>query len=487
MKGSRRKAASFACSLLALPALCEWAVESALNPPAPSGSVGSAVAVGDGWIAAGAPFASVETRNEQGCVHIYGRTENGAWGFATTLVSAAGAAYDRFGQALAASSNRLAVGAWGDDQRGAEAGAAHVYETDGTNWTWSAKLTAADGAAGHFFGAALALDGDTLAVGARKAPAGSKTDAGAVYVFRRDGGGVWQQRGKLTAGDAANYDYFGGAVALDGAELLIGANDNDDNGSKSGSAYVFRNSADGTGVWSQVALLLDAAGAQYDLLGSSVALRGGVAAVGAPGAFSAAGAVCLFGRDAGGSNTWGQVSKLLPAELPPGMGFGSAVALDDGGVFAGAPDASVAGPLGSGVVFLHGPAAGGSGWEETQRLDPSPSAESERFGAALARNADWLVVGAPGSTNAGERAGAAIVFAETPSGPVLTGVAVITNVVHVSWSGGTAHTQVLERATSLQAADWKPVRTNLPPTPETGSYAEPLGTRAFYRLLEIRP
>lgn len=481
------RAAAVAACMAARPAICEWDTASTLEPPAPEGNAGVAVAIGDGWIAVGAPFATVETRNEQGCVHIYGRTENGTWSFTTTLVSAAGAAYDRFGQALAASSNRLAVGAWGDDQRDAEAGAAHVYETDGTNWFWRAKLMAADGAAGLFFGAALALEGDTLAVGARKAPVGSKTAAGAVYVFRRDDGGTWQQREKLTADDAASYDYFGSAVAVDGDELLIGANDNDDNGSKSGSAYLFRNSAGGTGEWSQVALLLDAAGAQYDSLGSSVSLRGGIAAVGAPGVSSSAGAVCLFARDEGGSNVWGQVAKLLPAELPPGMGFGSAVALDDDGVFAGAPEASVAGPLGSGAVFLYEPAAGGSDWKEAQRLDPSPAAESERFGAALVRGAEWLVVGVPGSTNAGERAGTAIVFAVTESPAVLTGIAVMTNIVHVSWSGGTSHTQILERATSLQAADWTPVRTNLPPTPETGSHAEALGTRSFYRLLELNP
>ncbi len=445
-----------------------------------------AVALGDGWLAVGAPQATVGENAEQGAVHLYACDVSGAWRCVTSLVVSAGAAYDRFGQSLAASSNRLAVGAWGDDQRGAEAGAAHVFETDGTNWVWIAKLTASDGAAGHFFGSALALDGDMLAVGARKAPAGAKEAAGAVYVFSRDDGGTWQQRKKLAAGDAASYDYFGGAVALDGDELLIGANDNDDNGSKSGSAYLFRNSAGGTGEWSQVALLLDAAGAQYDSLGSSVSLRGGVAAVGAPGVLSSAGAVCLFARDEGGSNAWGQVAKLLPAELPPGMGFGAAVALDDDGVFAGAPDADVAGPLGSGAVFRYEPAAGGADWKEVQRIDSSPPAESERFGAALARNAQWLVVGAPGSTNAGERAGAAMVFAEVPAGAVLTGIAVITNVVHVSWSGGTAYTQILERAASLQAADWTPVRTNLPPTPETGSHVEALGARRFYRLLELR-
>ena len=123
-----------------------------------------AVALGDGWLAVGAPQATVAENAEQGAVHLYACDVSGAWRCVTSLVVSAGAAYDRFGQSLAASSNRIAVGAWGDDQRGAEAGAAHVYETDGTNWIWRAKLTASDGAAGHFFpklpGSMIAMQGD---------------------------------------------------------------------------------------------------------------------------------------------------------------------------------------------------------------------------------------------------------------------------------------------------------------------------------------
>lgn len=473
--------------MAARPAACEWDAESILEPPAPAGSAGSAVAVGDGWVAVGAPFATVETRSEQGGVHIYRLTENGAWGFTTTLVSAAGAAYDRFGQALAAQSNRLVIGVWGDDERGTDAGAAHVFETDGTNWAWIAKLTATDGAAGHFFGSAVALDGDALAVGARKAPVGVKTAAGAVYVFDRDGEGVWRQSQKLTADDAVSYDYFGGAVTLDGHEILIGANDNDDNGSKSGSAYLFRFDAGGTEQWEQTALLRDTGGAQYDLMGSSVALRDGLAAVGAPGAFAAAGAVCLYARDEGGGNAWGQVAKVLPADVPAGMGFGGAVCLADSLLFVGAPDATVAGAFASGSVFVYEPAAEGDDWKQVQRLDSAAPGESLRFGYALAADAALLAVGSPGSTNAGERAGAAMLYREAAPTVVITGIAVISNVVHVTWIGGTDFTQIVERASSLQAVGWQPVLTNVPPTLQNGSYAETLEVMNFYRVSEIRP
>ena len=102
------RAAAVAACMAARPAICEWDTASTLEPPAPEGNAGVAVAIGDGWIAVGAPFATVETRNEQGCVHIYGRTENGTWSFTTTLVSAAGAAYAaRYGENDAALKTRL--------------------------------------------------------------------------------------------------------------------------------------------------------------------------------------------------------------------------------------------------------------------------------------------------------------------------------------------------------------------------------------------
>jgi len=442
------------------------------------------VALGDGWAAVGAPFAPVGGRAEQGMAHLYVLQSDDTWVCATSLVADAGAAYDRFGQALAASGNRLAVGAWGDDQKGAEAGAVHLFETDGTNWIWRAKLTASDGAAGHQFGWAVALDGDRLAVGARKAPKGSATASGAVYLFEKQTEGSWTEKQKLQPADAASYDYFGCAVALDGDELLVGANDNDDKGSKSGSAYLFRFDRGGTQRWVQSALLLDADGAQYDLLGSSAALRGGIAAVGAPGAFSAAGAVCLYARDEGGSNAWGRVAKVAPAELPAGIGFGASVTLTQDRLFIGAPDAALSGPLAAGAVYLYEQT--GADWKQVQLVQSARPQESERFGASLAVNGTWLAVGAPGCTNAGVAAGEARLYRQQAAATAFTALVPHGGLFVLSWSGSTDRTQILQRTTSLQPPEWIPVKTNLPPVPAMGVHTGAwTGTRAFYRIIEL--
>ena len=81
------------------------------------------------------------------------------------------------------------------------------------------KLTAVDAAAGNYFGDSVAIDGDTVVIGATGAGTG-----GAVYVFRTtDGGATYVQVAKLTASDGAASDYFGTSVAIDGSTVVVGA------------------------------------------------------------------------------------------------------------------------------------------------------------------------------------------------------------------------------------------------------------------------
>ena len=113
-----------------------------------------------------------------------------------------------------------------------------------------AKLTASDAAASDNFGYSVAVDGDTVVIGATGAGTG-----GAVYVRRTsDGGATYVEVAKLTASDAASGDRFGVSVAIDGDTIVVGANSDDDAGSSSGSAYVFRTTDGGT-TYGQVAKL----------------------------------------------------------------------------------------------------------------------------------------------------------------------------------------------------------------------------------------
>ena len=143
-----------------------------------------------------------------------------------------------------------------------------------------AKLAASDAGVKGGFGYSMAIDGDTIVVGAYRDDDGG-SESGSVYVFRTtDGGATYGQVAKLTAADAAASDYFGISVAIDGTTVVVGAYGDDDGGSKSGSAYVFRTS-DGGATYGQVAKLTAADGAANDGFGGSVAVDGDTIVIGA--------------------------------------------------------------------------------------------------------------------------------------------------------------------------------------------------------------
>ncbi len=128
-----------------------------------------------------------------------------------------------------------------DDANGLDSGSAYVFTRSGTSWSQQAKLTAADGAAGDWFGYSVALSGDTALIGAHFNDNNvNGVDSGSAYVFVRSGT-TWSQKARRTAADGAAGDQFGGRVALSGDTALIGARLNDDvvKGIDSGSAYVF--------------------------------------------------------------------------------------------------------------------------------------------------------------------------------------------------------------------------------------------------------
>jgi hypothetical protein len=155
-----------------------------------------------------------------------------------------------------------------------------------SGWTQVAKLTADDGAASDVFGISVSIDGDTVVVGAR-ADDDKGSQSGSAYVFTRDAASDlasgWTHVAKLTADDGAEYDEFGASVSIDGDTMVIGAKFDDDKGSKSGSAYVFTRAtaSDLASGWTQVAKLTDVDGAADDEFGYSVSIDGNTVVIGA--------------------------------------------------------------------------------------------------------------------------------------------------------------------------------------------------------------
>ncbi|MCI0710192.1 MAG: FG-GAP repeat protein [Chloroflexi bacterium] len=213
------------------------------------------------------------------CGSAYVFTRSGSvWTEQTKLTPSDVAGLDEFGISVALSGDTALVGSYHDDDTGGDSGSTYIFTRSGSIWTEQAKLTAFDGAAGDEFGFSVALDGSTALIGARNDD-DNGGNSGSAYVFTGSGS-AWSQQAKLIASDAGGGDTFGVSVAITGDTALIGANQDDDGGSSSGSAYLFSRSG---GIWSQLAKLTASDAAAGDTFGESVAISGTSALIGAPG------------------------------------------------------------------------------------------------------------------------------------------------------------------------------------------------------------
>ena len=182
-----------------------------------------------------------------------------------------------------------------------------------------------DGAASDFFGHSVAISGATAIVGADLNDDNGDS-SGSAYLFDTTTG---RQIAKLLPNDGAAFDFFGISVAISGATAIVGAYQDDDNGSASGSAYLFD-----TSTGQQIAKLVPDDGATGDFFGWYVAISGDTAIVGAwraghEGVFSGAG--YLFDVTTGR-----QIAKLVPNDGTNGDQFGRSVAISGNTAMAGA-------------------------------------------------------------------------------------------------------------------------------------------------------
>ncbi len=185
------------------------------------------------------------------------------------LLAADGDRDDRFGAAVAISGTRAIVAAVWDEPNGSYSGSAYVFDT--TTGEQLFKLLPDDGAPSDFFGGSVAISGTLAIVGAFRDD-DNGADSGAVYVFDITTG---EQLSKLLPDDGAAGDRFGHSVALSGDVAVIAADYDSDLGEHSGAVYVFDVT---TG--QQLHKLLPDEGAAADRFGVSVALSGATAVIG---------------------------------------------------------------------------------------------------------------------------------------------------------------------------------------------------------------
>ncbi len=318
------------------------------------------------------------------------------------LTSSDAAADDQFGTAVAVSGDIAVIGIPYDDDAGSFSGSVDVFSREGTNWNHQQKLTAVDATSFDYFGTSVAVSGDTIVIGASGDDDGGSV-SGSVYVFRRSGT-IWSQQQKLTANDAAADDQFGHAVAISGDTAIIGAFTDDDSGSQSGSAYVF--SYHGT-IWNQQQKLTARDAAAYDYFGMAVAIFGDTAVIGAYGDDdngAGSGSAYIFSYS---GTSWIQQQKLIANDAATGDHFGYAVAVSGGTIVIGAYGDAVAGnQSGSAYVFDHVSTT----WNQQQKLTANDATADDYFGYAVAVSDDTILIGARFAADSGIQSGSAYLF-----------------------------------------------------------------------------
>jgi choice-of-anchor B domain-containing protein len=316
-----------------------------------------------------------------GAVHVFRRAGD-RWVEAGMMAPKEGTLGDAFGTALAAEGSLLAVGAPGDSA----GGAVYLYERGSSGrWTQRARLTSPDAAEGDRFGAALALKGGVLLVGAP----GREGDRGAVMVYGRGKGPAqWTRRAVIQGSGTAASDWFGAAVAFDGQRALVGAPGGwslDSTRWRSGQAFVFTGKGSS---WTEEGRLVSDLQDPRASLGVSLLFDGADALVGAPRADSTAGAVLRFRRDGGGA--WSLAGRVTRDSVTRPAGFGAALARDGNDLLIGAPMSD----QNAGAVYVLR-RSGGTDWKQVQLLVTPPAGYSTRLGAAIAAGNGVAIAGAP--------------------------------------------------------------------------------------------
>lgn len=355
--------------------------------------------------------------NNAGCVYIY-KFVGSVWNYVARLSASDKEADDYFGYSVGISGNTIVVGAYGDDDNGSNSGAVYVFEKPQNGWTNStqtAKLKASDGAADDLFGKSVAISGNDIIVGSVWDD-DNGSFSGSAYVFSKPLNG-WTnatETAKLKALDGSQGNQFGYSVAISGSTILVGTNKDNDNGSNSGSAYIFQKPLNG---WIStsfyVAKLKPADGASGDNFGISVSISNDVAVIGAnqnDDAGSNSGSAYVFVKPLTGWINSTETAKLLPSDGTTNTMFGNCVSIANDTIVIGAYGDDDNG-LFSGSAYVFEKTA--SGWvnaTQTAKLKPSDGAADDYFSNAVVISGDKIICGAFYDDDMGANAGSAYYF-----------------------------------------------------------------------------
>ena len=275
---------------------------------------------------------------------------------------------------------------------------AYIFHDDGSGFAEQKILTSGSGVYENF-GGGVAINGSYAFVGANSANVGDSTSQGKVYVYRHIGMD-WPQHQALASSDGRPNSFFGTTVAMDGNYAIVGAiGANVGDSTFQGKAYIFINNG---GTWEEEAILTASDGRAGDRFGFAVDIFGDYAIVGIGNFGGGTGKAYIFHRS---GTAWTEEAILVPSDGNSGDYFGAAVSISN--------DYAVAGTRfhnsNTGKAYVYN--NNGGNWDGEVKITASDAAVAAEFGVSVDIEGSVLVVGANGvKVNGHQNHGKAYVY-----------------------------------------------------------------------------
>jgi len=288
------------------------------------------------------------------------------------------------------------------------------------DWTALVKRFASDGAAAEEYGVSVDIDGDYAIVGSNQKNATGQNVGSAYLLFRdKSGANKWGQVIQLTSPAPAPGDNYGASVAISGGVAAVGAPLFDDQFANQGVVFIFHQNANNPEQWDFVKIVHSNDAVSADNFGASVALDGERLLVGCPlndQSGANAGAAYAFYRNLGGANNWGQAAKMIATTGAADDNMGVSVALDGDYAIVGANGVDGL-QQNAGAAYIFGRNQfGPDAWGQVAKIRAKQEGQNDNFGASVGISGPWAIVGADRNDLKGADAGAAFIFYKNQNG-----------------------------------------------------------------------
>jgi len=368
---------------------------------------GYSVAISGEYAIVGVPQEDEDAEDENtltsaGSAYIFHyNSSTSTWEKQQKIVASDRIAGDQFGTSVAISGDHAIVGA---PNKGANTGAAYIFDYDGSSWTQEQKIVASNSGSGDYFAYSVSISGDYAIVGAYGEDkhwtwlGGEAIDAGSAYIFHYDES-TWAEQQQIVASDREEDAYFGYSVSISGDHTIVGAPNEDGN---TGAAYIF--DYDGS-TWTQEQQIIASDAEEDDEFGHSVSISDDYAIVGAYGdevvvngrTKSNAGAAYIFHYNSS-TSTWAEQQQIVASDREENDKFGNSVSISGDNAIVGAygedqdaADANTLSNAGSAYLFYYD----GSDWTQEQKIVALDRGLGDYFGYSVAISGNHAIVGAP--------------------------------------------------------------------------------------------